>query len=326
MKLDSEQKALLLGLLHDEFMGNNCNSITEYRLHSIELVQQHRLSYTGLPSLHVQKRIDSNGVLSFEIFYDDDHCFIVYGPTSATIHYFPHDESITLGSIYTYVSNLWLDDQKLLRPIFINQLLSTYKKTNPWQLQIEHGLTRSIEPVGDLRLTRSIGTDGAFLMKSNGAFGSPLDCRRLTDGAFLMQSNDGRRRLRPNIPSCIIDIIVDYYGHQEGIERECKEIQLVYVIALLIKQFFQMCENFEQTIETFLADRVVKQNIEKYFLVKRESMSDQNISFLSIQEQIHEILIFCGISDVEFTNDIIKELETINSIPERKRLPKRRRE
>jgi hypothetical protein len=271
MKLDSEQKALLLGLLHDEFMGNNCNSITEYRLHSMELVQQHRLSYTGLPSPHVQKRIDSNGVLSFEVFYDDDHCFIVYGPTSATIHYFPHDESITLGSIYTYVSNLWLDDQKLLRPIFINQLLSTYKKTNPWQLRIEHGL-------------------------------------------------------KPNVPSCIIDIIVDYYGHQEGIERERKEIQLVYVIALLIKQFFQICENFEQTMETFLSDRVVKQDIEKYFLVKRESMSDQNISSLSIQEQILQILIFCGISDMEFTNDIIKELESINIIPETKRLPKIRRE
>ena len=49
----------------------------------------------------------------------------------------------------------------------------------------QNALTRSSEPVGDLRLTRSIGTDGAF---ESGQ-------RRLTDGAFVMESNDGRSRL-----------------------------------------------------------------------------------------------------------------------------------
>ncbi len=44
----------------------------------------------------------------------------------------------------------------------------------------QNALTRSSEPVGDLRLTRSIGTDGAF---ESGQ-------RRLTDGASLMKSKD----------------------------------------------------------------------------------------------------------------------------------------
>jgi hypothetical protein len=127
-RVNSEQKALLLGLLHDKgCLKTDFDSITQVTLYSIKMVKDHRLAYRGLPSDFEHKSINSNGVSSFGKHLGGNTWWYL-------IHYFSNNDFLTLESIDTFVSGLSLDDNKLLKPILINQLYSTYKKTNPWQL------------------------------------------------------------------------------------------------------------------------------------------------------------------------------------------------
>jgi hypothetical protein len=91
----------------------------------------------------------------------------------------------------------------------------------------------------------------------------------------------------------------------------------VYVSALLIRQLSKNI-NLNQTMEKFLDRQLMKFAIGLHFPrecrnMSHQQMSHQNISSLSIQERIHQTLMFCGISDIEYglTNDIILERQSI---------------
>jgi len=143
-KTDSRMDKLLLGLLQDPI--HEINYVTHpmaYILKNSRLCADHRLAYLSYP-FEYHNRITKSIITQNHICLTMHHpnptplSQLYYNaPPSNTIHYFLDNDEMTKGSIYSLLYHMTLDTERLLLPILMNQLYTTYKKQHPWRSSLE---------------------------------------------------------------------------------------------------------------------------------------------------------------------------------------------
>ncbi len=243
----TEQRTLLLELLKDKNYGDLGVHIIRGIVHQMGRVRQHRLSYLSLESPDIDRMIQPNGTISCSETHDCYTCELVHRTTSEAIDYFPNDEAMTRGSIYTYAHNLDLDDNRFLNTVLMKQLLSTYQKTTLWQLAIQSSLNSLV-------------------------------------------------------PSCLVNLIVEYYGDEQGINQEYEETKRLFMATVFINRLLKRFRNDTRVVEYYLQEESSLYNVSRFEPSskkrKRMTILDQPISSLSNEQRILCILEFFGIVDV----------------------------
>jgi hypothetical protein len=137
-------RELLFGLLKDPIHEiNDARHPMAYILKNVKLCADHRLAYLSYPFEsynEITKSIIARNHICMTMHYPNPTppSQIYYNaPPSNTIHYFLDNDEMTKGSIYSLLYHMTLDTERLLLPILMDQLYTTYKKQHPWRSSLE---------------------------------------------------------------------------------------------------------------------------------------------------------------------------------------------